>query len=440
MKKILYIFSLLCILAPQITRAQEYSLAELYSLALERSEKIRISEDDLYIAEREKDRATSVLFPKLSVFGSHIWYSEQKRNDTFTLQPEYSSSWGLKLTQSLYLNGREFIALRMAKESIIKTKFNLDSIKEEYLLNVASLYYDVLKAKKASEIARASVERLTKHRDAAKVRLQVGEITKTGLLRAEAELSAAQSDLIKADNGLRLAKTVLARTVGIEGDYEVKEGMGLGVMSQELKDIVPANCQLPAVDCLRQIALSERAELKAIEHEKRIMEDEVKYTKGLYWPTVSVEGAYSKREDYPSLSFRVKESTYGILRFDFPFFEGGLRKAEVRQAEAKLRQMEYKVADLKDSINVEVENAYLEVITQSGVLDMLKARVEYATDNYKVVSKQFEHGLANSIDVMDANTLLVTAERELANAQYDYQLAVLKVRRAAGTLLKTVSK
>jgi outer membrane protein len=55
------------------------------------------------------------------------------------------------------------------------------------------------------------------------------------------------------------------------------------------------------------------------------------------------------------------------------------------------------------------------------------------------VSKQFKHGLANSVDVMDANTLLVTAERELINAKYNYQFAILKLKHATGTLLKTVA-
>jgi len=85
---------------------------------------------------------------------------------------------------------------------------------------------------------------------------------------------------------------------------------------------------------------------------------------------------------------------------------------------------------LKAKKALEIARANVERLTKQ-----LRARVEYAANNYKAVSKQFEYGLANSIDVMDANTLLVNTERELANAQYDYQLAVLKVRRSTETLL-----
>jgi outer membrane protein len=114
-----------------------------------------------------------------------------------------------------------------------------------------------------------------------------------------------------------------------------------------------------------------------------------------------------------------------------------LRIAEVREAKARLRQVEQRLSDLTHSVSVEVENSYLNLRTVSSVIIQLQAEATYAGDNYNAVAKQFQHGLADSIDIIDANTLLVTAERKLSNAKYDYMLAVLKLKRATGRLLKT---
>jgi outer membrane protein len=436
MKKILFL-SIVFVLIPSILIAKEYSLEELYSLALKRSEAVKIAEEEVYISEREKDRAIAVLLPTISTFGEYTRYTKERKKYNFIIIPEYSTSWGLRLDQSFSLSGRELTALRIAKESIKKSHLDLDSVKEDYLLSVASAYYDVLKSKKELEIATANVQRLTRHRDAAKTRLKVGEITKTVLLRAEAELLGAQSELIRAENNLKLAKTILARIVDLNEEYDVKE-REIEPKDNWLKELTN-NCQLPTIECLKQTALSEKAEIKALEIKRRIARDEVKYTKGLYWPSLSIEGVYLRREEHPSSSFVIDENIYGGLRLNFPFFEGGLRRAEVRQARARLRQIEYELSDLKDSIKIEVENAYLDLLTLSGILEKLEAEKEYAEENYKSVSRQFEYGLADSIDVMDANTLLVTAERKLASARYDYQMAILKLRRATGTLLKTVN-
>ncbi len=425
---LIFIFLLGCL--SNVRSQNIYSLNDLYKVALERAEDIKISEEDLYITERGKDKAIADLLPTLSAFGEYTKFSESKEATSgFSIQPDYSTSWGLRLDQSLSLSGREFTGFGIAGKKIMKSRFNLNAVKEDYLLSVASAYYEVLKAKREMEIANSNVDRLIKHRDAARIRLEVGEVTKTVLLRANAELASAQSDLIRAENTLKLSKAILGRIVGIGEDYELKETVDI---TQDFKD----SNESKTIESLKQTALSERVDLKAVELQKKIAEDEVKYARGLYWPTLSIEGVYFREKDEPSSSFEIKERIYGGIKIDFPFFEGGLRRAEVREAKAKQRQSVLDYEDIKKTIFIEVEEAYLDFITQKGVLKSFEDQLTFAKDNYNLVSKQFKYGLVNSIDVMDANTLLVTAERELANAKYDYQLAILRLRRATGTFLK----
>ncbi len=436
-KFIFYITAVLVmVLSPNIFAAEEYALEDLYRIALEKAERIKISEEDLFIAERGKDKALSALLPTLSAFGEYKRYSEKKESNTpvgsFITQPEKSSSWGLRLDQSLSLGGREITSLKISKNGIESGRYNLYAIKEDYLLNVSSAYFDVLKAAKAVEIAKANLERLTKHRDASNARLKAGEVTKTVVLRAEAELSGARSDMLKSENSLRLAKAVLARIAGINGEYSIREPMDNSRYTTGIEDN-------QSFESFKETALNERAEIKSNSIKKKIAEDQVKYAKGSFMPTLSVAGVYLKMDEDPSSSFSNTKSVYGTLSLNFPFFEGGLRRAEVREALSKKRQAEFAFEDLKKTINIDVENACLDVKTQAGILKSLEDQLTFAKDNYNAVSKQFEYGLANSIDVMDANTLLVTSERQLSEAKYNHQLAILKLKRATGTLLTTVN-
>jgi len=405
-----------------------YSLSDLYTVALERSEKVGISEEDVIIAEREKDRARSAYLPSVSAFADYVRYSGSKVSESdfgsFAIQPDYSSAWGIRLNETLSLSGREITAYRMSKKGVETSRYDLHTVMEEYLLNVSEVYYDVLKANKAVEIAAANVERLAKHRDAAQTRFRVGEVTKTAVLRAEAELSGAQAKRAEAQNLLNLVKAVLARVVGIEEDFTLEE---TDTRIQET----------PNLGSLQQVALAERAEIKASAIKKQIAQDDVRYTKGAYWPTLSLEGVYERKDEDPSSPFFLDESIYGVLRINFPFYEGGLRRAEVKQAEARHRQAELTYEDIKKTIAIEVEDAYLDMKTQEEILESLEDQVIFATENYDTVSKQFEYGLANSIDVMDANTLLVEAERDFSRARYDYQLSLIRLKRATGKLLET---
>jgi outer membrane protein len=282
-----------------------------------------------------------------------------------------------------------------------------------------------MKAKKALDIAQSNLERLVKYRNAAEKRLKVGEVTKTVLLRAQGELSGAQSDAIKAINALELAKAVLARTAGIEGDFQLKEAP-------------PEDMKIAPETSFQEMAFSGRAELKSLEIQKKMAEEQVKYAKGAFWPTLSASGVYTSADQSPETQTLVRDSTYGLLSLNFPFFEGGLRRAEVREARARERQSALAYEDFKKSVGIEVQSAYLDLVTQKGTLKYLEDQVVYARDNFNAVSKQFEFGLAQSLDVMDANQFLVTAERNLAEAVYNYQFAILKMKKATGTLLKAV--
>lgn len=414
--------------------AADYSLNDLYRIALEKSRTIKIAEEGLYISEREKDMARAVLMPTISAFGTHTRYSEEKVRSGTVLQPEYTNEWGLRLDQSFSLSGREFTAYKIAKQGITKSGFDLKSVKAGYLMDVASSYYDVLNAGRAAEIAKVNVERLTEHRNAAQKRLAAGAVTKTTLLRAEAELAGSRADLIRAGNDLRLTRTILSELVGVEADFNLMDN------SESADTVVMVEgCEVSDLNCLKQLALDGRPELKAFSIQKKINSKEIDYAKGSYWPSLSIEGVYSREEDEPTQSsFAIDEKIYGGISINFPFFEGGLRRAEVSAARARARQAEAEMVNLEKTVRVEVERNYLNALTTSAVMDQLKAEVKYAQENFNAVTKQFRHGLADSIDVIDANTLLVTSERERANAEYLYRLATIRLQRSTGTLLGSV--
>lgn len=417
---------------PCFAFAEEYSLYDLFRIALTEAERLRITEEDLRIAQYGKEKAESVLFPKISTFGSYIRYSDNKRTSTgIVIQPDESTSWGLRLDQSLSLSGREITALNISRYSIEMSRYDIQAAKEEYLLTVATSYYNVLKAKKALEIAVANLQRLTRHRDAANIRLRAGEITKTDLLRAEAETSGARAEIARAENNLKIAKAVLARIAGLKGDFEIIESLASD--SSDLLSVLSLNS-------LRQIAISERPELKAVEIQKRIAAEQVRYTKGAYWPSLTIQGMYLRREEDPASLFLNRESLYGGITLNLPLFEGGLRNAEVREMMSRLKQAELIYEDKKKTVGIDIERAYLDLITQKEVIKSLEDQLRHAKDNYKTVSRQYELGLANSIDVIDANTLYLTSERQLSEARYDYELALIRLERAAGILLKKLER
>jgi outer membrane protein len=333
----------------------------------------------------------------------------------------------VRLDQAFSLSGRELIALKIAGQNVARSQDDLTALREEYLLRVAAAYFDTLLLSKDFEIAAANVDRLTQYRQAAEKRQKVGEVTKTVLLRADAELSGAKSDRLRATNAQELAMAVLARVAGIEGPYTIKEE-------------APVQEEVPSLETLQATAFAQRADLKSQEMAKVIAGEQVRFTRGAFWPSISFLGGYSSYDQHPDYATLNRESVFGNVSLNFLLFEGGLRKSEVKEAQARERQTGYLYDDLRKSIAIEVEGAYLAYLTQKGTLKFVDDQVLFARDNYRGVVRQFESGLASSLDVIDANTALVSAERTAATAYYRYQLAWLRLLRATGEFMKGAVK
>jgi outer membrane protein len=408
---------------PSLLCGADYTLADLYRIALQGAEKIKVSEENVNIAQLELKKARGALIPNLSAYGSYTQYTEAHRGDTGNLiQPDQSGTWGLQLAQSYSLSGRDFTVLDIAGKSLARSRYDLISFQQDYLLSVSASFYDLLKAKQALEIANANLDRLTKYRDAANTRLRVGEVTKTALLRAEGELSGAQSDKIKAANSLAAAKVVLARLTGIEGPYDIKETPEQDDSPGSLTD-------------LESRAMARRQDLKSLEAQKEIAQKQLTYAKGAYWPSLSLGAAYARVDQNPQSSSLNRESIYGNVAVNFTFYDGGERNADIMQAATRLRQAELLYRDAVNTAMLQVRNSFLDFTTQQGIIKFLQDQLTYARDNFNAVSKQYEFGLANSLDVIDANNLLLTSQRQLADALNNSRFSRLNLQRATGALL-----
>jgi len=407
--------------APSPLFADAYTLEDLCRIALASSEKLKLAEQNIALAEIGTEKARSYLYPRLTAAGGMTRYSERKFTNTgAVLQPESASTWGIRMDETLSLSGRELTALEISRQSLLKTRYDVEALRDDYLLNnVAAAYYDVLMAGRNLEIVGVNLERLSRYRDAAEKRLRIGEVTKTALLRAEGELSGAKSDQLQAQNTLELALAVLASQVGITPPFTLQPE--------------PAHkVDIPELNELQSQALSHRAEVKSLRMQKKMAIGQTSFAKGAFLPSLTVTGAYAGADQQPATNSLNRDSFYGGIALNFPLFDGGLRKADVSEARVRELQADLLIENVKKEIAIEVKAAHLELITQQGILRFLEDQLLFARENYHAVFRQFEVGLANSLDVTDANTLLVSAERKAAAAAFRLQLASLRLKKAAG--------
>lgn len=133
---------MLLLLACVPSMAADYTLEDLYRIGMQKSEKIRISGENVEIADAGKTKALSALLPRATAFGTYTNYTDEKRNATGSLtQPDTQSAWGMRIDESLSLGGREFISYSLSKDSVDKNRYDFRSFQEEFLLAVSLAYF-----------------------------------------------------------------------------------------------------------------------------------------------------------------------------------------------------------------------------------------------------------------------------------------------------------
>lgn len=401
------------------------TLPDLYTIALERAETIKIAEIDLAIAQNYKDAAFSALVPKLSAYDKYTRYT-----DSNMLQPEWTNTWGGLLSYTFTLNGRELLAFGIAADNIEGKEHQLREVRESYLFQVAAAYYDALKAVEMETAARENVERLEKHKTAVEARLRLGEVTRPDAYRVDAELSSAQADLTDAENTRYLAESSLGRLVGLAENFTVARPGDTGITPLAILGLVD----------LQNRALSRRPDIKAVKVAEKMAASQIKLEKSAYWPTITLEGGYtSTRTDDLELFSLEEDSTYGSVMVNVPIFDGGLRKANKGSAEAELDKARLARERLEKDVLVEVEQAWRDLFSRLKRRQALGDKLTFARENFTAVSKQFDHGLATSIDKIDANILYTQAAKELAAAEYACAVASLRLEKVTGVFLENVT-
>jgi outer membrane protein TolC len=397
-----------------------YTLESLCRAANENADQIRIAQDDVTYARQEKQRALSVLIPRAGTF---VTYTRSKDAEIFS--PDTTIK-GVRLTQSFTLNGRELIAYDVAKKGIETNEFTLEAVRSAYLLEVALAYFETLAAQRLLEVAQADVQRLETHKQAVEEKLRVGSVTRTDLYRAEAELSRAMSDQVTAHNAVVQNKALLVRLTGIDDGFSISE--------TDIQDMGAFGLVLEQIQAEAQ---ENRFEIKAAEKNLEIASRTIQYEKGDFWPSVSLETGYRQSEistSFPSDTDYDTEETYIKAEMVFTLYDGGLRRAQVRQAEARHRQAQQALARVRNDIILESKVAFSEYENARNTLINLQDELKSAQENHNAVQMQYQYGMADIIDMMDANTLLVRSERRISNAQYVLFQTVYKLLYTRGAL------
>lgn len=421
--------------------ARPLGLGEALNLALEQNAEVRKARQELEAATGLAIQTRAVVMPKLQGTAGYTVRDsggvEQFPVAGLPMQiPNDAWSAGVRLVQTLYEGGRLTSALRSARLTEARARAAYDTVVAETILAVRTAYAEVLLAQELVRVQEASVQLLEEELRQTRQRFDAGTVPRFNVLRAQVELANARPRLIRARNTLRIARHQLVQLLGFDVPAEFTEDLPLS-----LTDPLQAPERPPDLAAGLQRALQERSELAALRHGEALEAEAMRQARAGYKPVLEVFSGY----DIQSPMFR-DELDRGIggwvagAQVRWNFFDGGLTRGRVLEAQARHARAQVELEDMRRRIELEVRTAYSRLVEALEVLASTVKVQEEAEEALRLAQARAAAGTGTQLDVLSAQTALTEARSVHAQALRDCVVAQARWERVVGLPVTAVSE
>ena len=323
----------------------------------------------------------------------------------------------LELTQAI-LAPSLWYSIDAASANARASAETTEAARQELRFGVAQAYYAASAAEKAVAIQERQLAVTQTHEKDARVQLEAGQQPQITVLRAQIDRNRAEQDLVRARNGVRVAKSALAALLGRPD-------------SVEFAIVTPPAPPLPAeLAGLEDEALRRRPELKAAAAGVDAASAIRRAANARYLPTL---GAFGVGRWANVAGFTGKEESWAAgLSLTWSLYDGGAREADRRDAGARLAEAEATRASIANRTRDEVRRARLDLDSARANHATAEEQAALARENQRLVEISFRAGQGTSLEATDANEALATAEVSAVREGLAADLAALRLLRAVG--------
>ncbi|RIK72722.1 MAG: hypothetical protein DCC67_18875 [Planctomycetota bacterium] len=406
------------------------TLPAAWAEALAHNPEIAAAELDTAATCDELAAAQAGRHPTAALSGGYAVRSEQRSfifenplapGQTFTspyMQREGASA-AASVRLPLYAGGGTRRSIEGAEARVSAARHRASAARMDLMLAVAEAYVAVLRAQRGVEVAEQELACLEAHQREASHRVAQHLAQRGDHLAAQVAVAEAVQSRLRRLHELQVARGAYNRWLGRPLTAAV-----------ELAELTIATLPGDAEE-LQQFALENRAELAELESAAEARRQDAQRLLASVRPQVSLVG----RHDFEENRFQTPQgvSAAGVV-VDWSVYDGGRSRRAAAAEEHRAMSIAKLAEDLRSRIALEVvtqKYAELEAVARREVA--LQA-MGNADENLRVAHLRFVQGLAVGSEVLDAQSQRTKAANDYYCAQYDAQLAGIRLRHAVGVL------
>ena len=381
-------------------------------------ENIKISEEDINISKADYK-------PSITLSGSKSLEETNKLTNQSggdaTASDVNPLTTSIKLEQTLLDYGRDLtyekniVGLDLAKAKLIK--------KEQDILHKAiEVYTNLILTRENLNINSKNLNLLIRQVENDKIRRDRGQITNTDLAQSESSLAGAQAQFAKSKSDLLINKLYYENVIGKIEDPNLlqKNSDAIVNIPKTLTEAINLSKQNNPDITIAKLDLAQS------EKDLAISESDLKPT-----ASVSIERSYS--DDF-SATYDRKEKDTLKATLNWPFYSGGKKQYTINKNSNLTNRKRLLLDDVVRTNETNVSSSWSSLQSSKSFLNSVKIQVRAAKIANEGIAAEYERGSRTTLDVIQSNSLLLSAQISLASSEKNYLMAQYSLLKAVGLL------
>jgi TolC family type I secretion outer membrane protein len=324
----------------------------------------------------------------------------------------------LRLDQPIYSGGETVANTERAENLVRAERARLIAFEQNVLLDAATVYTNLLAAEAVLDFAIQNENRLRRQLQATQDRFEVGEVTRTDVAQADARLSGAIADRVRAEGELTAARADYRRVINQEPARLVVPEPLRNLPESEVEAHQLGDVNNPNIT-IAQYDLAARAD--------------VDVSLSALLPRLSVRGELTYADE-PTLTQDWQRDASIGANLTVPLYQGGGEYARVRQTKQTFRQRQDDLEAAFRAVRNEVTAAWQALLTASTQIESVSAQVRANQIAVEGARQEALVGQRTTLDVLDQESDLFDSQVRLVQARRDQIVASYRVKASIGEL------
>jgi outer membrane protein TolC len=374
----------------------------------------------------------------------------------YFLNPSIFANLNFGVTQPLLRGNGRFVnraPILIARRNVAQSAAQFEGQVSDSLYQLVEFYWSVAQARENMKIAQKSQDLAQASYDRDKRALELGALPPLDIYRSEAEVANRKVAVIQSQYQLKSMEDQFRRLLGADQDADVR------LLDLDLVENPEPSGELLQVDTKQAVAtaLAHRPELEALRQQMAANEIAIRLDRNNLLPSFSLSGLYQSYgiggNQYntsvtpPALISRggLGDAFSQIGGFGYPAYGFTLSlnlpiknhsaEANLGNALVSRRRSQYQAREQEEDITLQAATAVHQLEQARISLAATRVALDLSRKSLEAEERKYQLGAQTIFFVLQAQTVLASAEAAMLQAEVNYQLACAAVDHATGTLL-----